>query len=872
MKRPPKILEWILERFLRYEDYETILGDFDEKYLSIIQSKGLLASYVWYIFQIITSIPKFIKGAIIWSSIMIKSYVKIAVRNLLRHKLFSFINVFSLAIGLAISILITLFVVEELSYDKFHEKRNNLYRVEQDQFQSSNSDPKHVTETPVPMASALMEKIPEIKYATRYRTVGRFILRYQDKHFPESGIRAVDSEFLEMFTFPFIEGNKSTALDDPYSIILTKNMAEKYFEDESPIGKTISVDSRFDVKVTGIIENVPSNSSMQFTMLVPYKLLETLGLIEGTWVSNDLTTFVQLHENMFIHAVNKKIDDLWLGKAQALINEQFPKYSEMFQKMRHPEFMLQPITKMRLYVGNSGNLNLLYIRIFSAIAFFILLIACVNFMNLSTAGSSVRSKEIGMRKVVGAVKSNIIKQFFTESITLSVLALLFSLIMLRLFIPVFNNLAQRNLSFNLVENFNSVIMIVVLTIFTGIVAGSYPALFLSKYSSAVILKGGGKSGSKSPFFRRILVVFQFTLFIIFIVCTFTVYDQVTYLRTRDPGFDREVLSYIRLRDSNRSQYPILKTELSKSSLITGITGTRQLPFNITADRGAIDWEGKETGEGEGGLKFNWNIVDYNFTETLGLEILRGKTFSDEYSGNYPSVFLVNEEVEKIMGAESAVGKRFKISGIEGTILGVIKNYNYRPLFFDIGPLVIHLSPEDINFIVLKISGDNITAAVEHINSVWKKIVPDEPIEFFFFEDTMRNMYLSQERLGNILKYISIIVAAIACLGLFGLALFTLEQRTKEIGIRKVLGSSIPEILGLVIKDFLIWILWAFVLASPLAYLAMKNWLNNFAYRINPGWEIFLFAGLIAFGITLFTISFQTIKAAFSNPVEALRYE
>jgi len=367
MKRPPKILEWILERFLRYEDYETILGDFDEKYLSIIQSKGLLASYVWYIFQIITSIPKFIKGAIIWSSIMIKSYVKIAVRNLLRHKLFSFINVFSLAIGLAISILITLFVVEELSYDKFHEKRNNLYRVEQDQFQSSNSDPKHVTETPVPMASALMEKIPEIKYATRYRTVGRFILRYQDKYFPESGIRAVDSEFLEMFTFPFIEGNKSTALDDPYSIILTKNMAEKYFEDESPIGKTISVDSKFDVKVTGIIENVPSNSSMQFTMLVPYKLLETLGLIEGTWVSNDLTTFVQLHENMFIHAVNKKIDDLWLGKAQALINEQFPKYSEMFQKMRHPEFMLQPITKMRLYVGNSGNLNLLYIRIFSAL-------------------------------------------------------------------------------------------------------------------------------------------------------------------------------------------------------------------------------------------------------------------------------------------------------------------------------------------------------------------------------------------------------------------------------------------------------------------------------------------------------------------------
>jgi len=493
-------------------------------------------------------------------------------------------------------------------------------------------------------------------------------------------------------------------------------------------------------------------------------------------------------------------------------------------------------------------------------------------MNLSTARSAVRAKEIGMRKVVGAMKSNIIRQFYTESITLSVLAFLLSLIIIQLFLPVFNNLTQKNLSFYSASNILSVIIVVLIIIFTGIVAGSYPALFLSAFKPAAVLKGSIKSGTKSPVFRRLLVIFQFTLFIVFIVSTITVYKQVTYLRSRDPGYNRELLSFIRSRDAARAQYSTLKNELLKSSYITGATGTRQLPFNTTANRGAIDWDGRETGEREERLKFNWNIVDFDFIETMDLEILRGNSFSQEYSGKSPSVFLVNEEVEKIMGVESAVGKRFKISGIEGTIIGVVKNFNYMSLLYEIGPLVLYSSPEDRNFLIIKVQKENISAALEYIDSVWKNVIGDEPLELFFFEDTMDNMYAGQERMGDIFKYVSILVAIIACLGLFGLTLFTLEQRTKEIGIRKVLGASIPGIFRLIIREFLVWILCAYVISIPIAYYAMKNWLDNFAYRINLSWQIFLLTGLIAFTITLITISFQTIKAANANPVEALRFE
>jgi len=871
MLRPPKVLELLLECFLRYEDSEAILGDFEEKYTNIISSQGKLAGYIWYIFQILISIPKFIKNSMIWSAIMLKNYIRIGVRIIKKHKLFSFINIFSLAIGIAGSILITLFVLDELSYDKFHKNVQHLYRVEQDQFQSNNTEPMRIVQTPIPMALALVEEIPEIKKSTRYFYAGRCLMRYKAKLFSEFGVRGVDPSFLEIFTFPLIIGDKQSALDDIYSVVLSEDMAKKYFEDKTPIGKIISLNNRYDVKVTGVIKNVPSNSSIQFDMLIPFELLKRLRRIEDSWTGNDIVTFVQTHENAAILAINEKISNLWFRKADATICEKYPQYSEMFHKMKRPEYMIQPITSIRLYQGNAGNNNLFYIRLFSVIAFFILLIACINFMNLSTARSAERAKEIGMRKVVGAVRNNIIKQFFSEAITLSVLAFLLSLVILQFFLPVFNNFTQKNLSLFSAVNFLAITIIILVTIFTGIVAGSYPALFLSKFKPAAVLKGNKKSGLKSTFFRRLLVIFQFTLFIIFMVCTITIYKQVIYLKNQDTGYNRESLSYIRLRDETRIKYPIIKNELLKNSNISNVTGTRQLPFSTTADRGGITWDGMEL-EGSENLKFNWNIVDLDFLETMGIKIVKGRSSSRKYSENLPSEFLVNEEVEKIMGVESAVGKKMTISGVEGTIIGVVKNFNYLSLNYKIGPLVLYLSSQDKNFLLLKIQKDNISSVVEYIESIWTQIVPDQPIELFFFEDTMNNVYVNEERMASILKSVCILVAVIACLGLFGLALFILEQRTKEIGIRKVLGSSMVGIFGLITKDFFKWISYAFIISIPISYLIMKDWLLNFAYRIDLDWSIFLLTGLIVFSITLITISFQTIKVALTNPINSLRYE
>lgn len=871
MKRPPKVLERLLECFLRYEDSEAILGDFEEKFTHIISTQGLLSGYVWYIFQILLSIPKFVKNSIIWSAIMLKNYIRIGLRIIKKHKLFSFINIFSLAIGIAGCILITLFVLDEYSFDKFHENVQHLHRVEQDQYQGNNSDPSHVTMTPIPMAPALIEEIPEIQYSARYFYAGRCLMRFKDKLFSEFGVRGVDSSFLEMFTFPFIIGDKQKALEDVYSVVLSENMAKKYFEDVNPIGKIISLNNRFDIKVTGVIKNVPLNSSIQFDMLIPFELLKRLRSIEDSWTGNDIVTFVQTYQNADVLAINEKISDLWYRKADATISEKYPQYSEMFHKMKRPDFMIQPITNIRLYQGNAGNNNLFYIRLFSVIAFFVLLIACINFMNLSTARSSERAKEIGMRKVVGAVRNNIIKQFFSEAITLSVLAFLLSLVLLQFFLTVFNNFTQKNLSLFSAANFLAIIIIVLITIFTGIVAGSYPALILSKFKPATVLKGNKKSGLKSTIFRRLLVIFQFTLFIIFMVCTITIYKQVIYLKNQDTGYNRESLSYIRLRDDTRAKYPILKNELLKNSHIINVTGTRQLPFNTSADRAGITWDGMDL-EGSENLKFNWNIVDSDFMETMGIKIVKGDSPKRKYSENLPSEFLINEEVEKIMGVESAVGKRMTIGGVEGTIIGVVKNYNYLPLNYEIGPLVMYLSLQDKNFLILKLQKDNISSVVEYVESVWTQIVPDQPLELFFFEDTMNNMYVNEERMASILKSVSILVAVIACLGLFGLALFILEQRTKEIGIRKVLGSSMAGIFGLIIKDFFIWISYAFIISIPISYLLMKDWLLNFAYRIDLDWSIFLLTGLMVFSITLITISFQTIKVALTNPINSIRYE
>ncbi len=861
--------KWMLKKVLRDED-NVRTGDFCEIYNDYYEEKGIFRARLFFLHYVLMTLPAFIMNFILWSLIMFKNYLKIAVRNVMKYKTFSFINIFNLAIGLAGCILISLFVIHEYSYDKFHENADKIYRIEQDQIQASKTVPFHVAVTAHPLAPAIKEEIPEIKFAARYAWAGRFIVKYKDKSFSEYSLRGVDPSFLEMFTFPFIEGDKSSALKNPNSIVISKEMAEKYFADESPMGKTLSLNKNNDAMVTGVFKNVPSNSSIRFDMLVPYKFLEINDLVRKNW-SNNMLTFVILHENSSILSVNKKISDLRYRRVEALIQENNPKNLERFRNSKRTEFELKPLTGIRLnsYFGydRSLNSNRYSIRLFSVVAFILLLTACINFMNLSTARSTLRAKEIGMRKVVGALRINIIKQFFTESVVFSVFSLVIALLLVQLFIPKFNTLARTNLSFDLSANLNFLIIISLITIAAGMAAGSYPAFFLASFKPVSTLKGTVKKGAGAPFFRNLLVIFQFVVFAVFLVGTITVNKQLAHLKSGDTGFDRDQFAYIRLRGETRNIYSSLKNELIKGSQILGVTGSGQLPFSNYADNTYSEWEGKET---EDKIVFGMNWIQHDFLKTMGIEVIKGEDFFKKYRGSSDRFILINEEAEKVMNVGSAVGKRLGRADRANTIIGVVKNYNYKSLDERIGPHVLYLMQNPPDYAIIKIQKDNVTSTVKFIESVWEKLVPYEPFEFRFFSESMESMYVSQERLGDIFKYFSILVAIIASLGLFGLTLFTLERRTREIGIRKVLGLSVPGVVWILIKELIVRVVFATIISVPVSYYLMSKWLEDYAYRIDVSWGIFTFAGIIALAVTLMTVFYQSIKAAKANPVDSLR--
>ncbi|MFC1725631.1 ABC transporter permease [candidate division KSB1 bacterium] len=870
--KPPVFAEKLFVLFTRYKkeyDYKEALREiYDINY----KKKGRLVSGFWYWRQVLYAIPQFYINQFFWSMIMFKNYFKITIRNVLKYKTFSFINIFNLAIGIAGCILISLFVLHEYSYDGFHENADDIYRIEQDQIQASKTVPFHVTVTSHLMAPAIKEEIPDIKNAVRLASWGRFLVKYGENTFSEFGVRGVDPFFLEMFSFPFIEGAKTSALESPNSIVLSKDIADKYFGKESPLGKTLTLNKKIDVIVTGVFENVPSNSSLSFDMLVPYKLLEINNMVMKSW-TNNLYTFVTLNENASIPDVNEKMSALRHRKYESEIKEKYPQYLERFQNSPRAEFMLKPLKGIHLnsHFGydRSLNSNRYLIRLFSAISFIILLVACINFMNLSTARSTLRGKEIGMRKVVGAQRGNIIRQFFTESIIFSVFSLLTALILVQFFIPKFNTLAGRDLSLNFGTNLEFFALIVLITVLSGLAAGSYPALVLSSFKPVSILKNIKMSGSGALSLRKILVIFQFTVFSVFLASTITVYKQLVHLRTADTGIDKDRFAFIRLRGETKNMYPILKNELLQGTLILGVTGSINLPYSSYSDGTRSEWEGKGTDEK---IVFGMNFIHHDFIKTLGLKIVSGEDYYIKYKGLNKKVVIINETAEKVMNVGSAVGKTIGSLDNKRTIIGVVKDYNFHSLTRQIWPQMLFLNDEPPDNAIIKFQPDEAPSALAFIESTWKKVVPDEPFEFGFFREDMESMYASQERMGDIFKYFSILIAVIASLGLFGLTLFSLERRTKEIGIRKVLGSSISGVIWLLIKDLVVWIVLACIISVPVSYYLMSKWLEDFAYRIDLSWDIFALGGIIALAVTSLTVLSQTIKASRANPTDSLRYE
>lgn len=790
---------------------------------------------------------------------MFRNYLKFAFRNLKRHKIYSFINIFGLAVGMACAILILLWIQDELSYDRFHENADDIYRVvETWQYSSGEIDYNRVT--PGPLAPVLKADYPEIIHSTRFfGGFEKWQLTNDKKSYLSPG-GAVDSAFFSIFTFPFVKGNPKTAFSKPHSIVMTEDLAKKIFGDDDPLGETIQLEYR-TFEITGIIENIPRNSHIRFDFLIPCEIFSSL---EEDWTSNNCYTYVLLQKNWSHKELSEKI--------AGVIKKHSPTSIETLY--------LQPLNQIHLFSLEGGGL-ITYLYIFSAMAFFILLIACINFMNLSTARSAKRFKEVGIKKVVGSSRMQLIKQFLSESILLSFVAFACSVVLVELLLPVINSLLGIQLKMH--YSGGLFLSLIGIAIITGIISGSYPAFFLSSFNPVTVLKGhlsltsfkqwrtrkdsGGFSRSST--LRRILVVTQFSLSIIFIVCAMVVYSQLNFIKKRDLGFNKEQIVHLRMRGEFKQKYEAIKNELLKNSNILSVTATDRTPVMWSNSTDDVNWDGKRADEKIG---MGVRMVDYDYIKTFQMEMAQGRFFSKEFLTDATEGFIVNESAVKAMGMKSPIGKRFSLWNRHGKIIGVIKDFHTESLHQEIEPFVLLIWPDWYGRMSIKLKSDNVSSALGFLENKIKEFVPDYPFEYQFLDEEIDNLYKTEQLTGKIIIYITLLAILISCLGLFGLASFTAEQRTKEIGIRKVLGASVSGIVVLLSREFTKWVAIASIIAWPIAYFVMYKWLQNFVYRASISWWTFLLAGVVALAIALLTVSYQSIKAALANPVDSLRYE
>jgi predicted permease len=794
---------------------------------------------------------------------LFKNYLKIALRNIKRYKGYSFINIAGLAVGMACCILILLWVRDELSFDRFHHNIDNIYRVIRQEQDTAEAGKDALT--PPPLAAALKEKFPGITHVSRFGSWGRWLLSSGEKNFYETRYKCADPDFFEMYNFPFIKGNPKNALINTYSVVLTEKMAEKYFGSEDPIGKTLNINKKFDVIVTGVIKNVPGNSTLIFDFIFPFRLLvgkELLGEKTGeNWGFNSFNTFVMLNQSSSAKELAAKIAGI------------FKKHNQEDTDLA----LLQPFKDIHLYSNIQFDLDsvgdIKYVTIFSLLALFVLIIACINFMNLTTAKSAKRAKEVGLRKVIGAKRPQLIRQFFGESMLMSCFAFLLALILVELMLPLFNNLSAKNLSLPHPGNISIYLGFVIITLITGILAGSYPALLLSAFQPVKTLKGASHVNvigkNRTPLFRKILVVTQFTLSIGLIVGTTVIYTQLRFMRDKDLGINKEQIVYIPMAESVTNKYESIKKEFLRNPDVVNVSASLALPTDIGNSPGSPEWEGKDPNNN---MQIKADFVDYDYIETFQIKMAQGRSFSKEFPTDTEAAYIVNEEAVRRMGLESPVGKQFSFWDRKGKIIGVMKDFHFRPMHHQIQPLVFKIFPDWFRVIYVRIKPGDIPVTLANLKKTWSEVNPGYPFEYRFLDEQFHRLYLAEERMGTLTKYFTVLGILIACLGLFGLASFMAEQRTKEIGIRKALGASVSNIILLLSREFTKLVLVATIIAWPIAYFTMNHWLQNFAYRVGIGWWVFVFSAGLTIIIAFLTVSYQSIKAATANPVEALKYE
>jgi putative ABC transport system permease protein len=792
---------------------------------------------------------------------MLKNYLKIAIRNLLKHKAYSFINLAGLAIGIACCVLIMLYVREELSYDRFHENAGRTYRVANEgQF---GSETWKGARTSHPLAPALVQEFPEVQQAVRFYRLYKPLVQVGEKKFVEPRFFYADSSVFEVFTFPLITGDPQTALTRPYSLVLSQAMAEKYFGGGDPVGQILSVAKLGDFQITGVLKNIPANSHLAFDFLASYATLHAQKNPNlESWDTIVTSTYILLPE----------------GYDHRTLEAKLPALVTKYQNQSHGatlRLFLNPIVDLHLRsefsgeLGERGSMATLYILAMGAV--FILLIACINFMNLATARSLQRAREVGVRKVIGAHRLQLIRQFLSEAILLSLGALALALPLVELLLPAFNQLVGKNLDIDFVANLSTVGVLAALGLLVGIISGSYPAFALSSFKPVAVLKGQTKSRPAGARIRQGLVVAQFAISIIFIVSTIIVGSQLEFFRDTKLGFNKEQVVVLPIQDrSVSSRFEAIKQELRQNPNILSVAATSQLPG---AGEGNYYYNVEGISEG---LTLPTYFVDHDFIPALDIELAAGRNFYASFTADAAGAFMINETAAKQFGWDDPLGKTIDWdSGTKkGVVIGVVKDFHTASLHEKIEPLIIQIFPEPmyIGYLVARLAPHDISATLASIKEKWQAFEPQYPLQYSFLDEDFDRLYRNEERLAQIFRYSSTLAILIACLGLLGLAAFAAEQRTKEIGVRKVLGATVAQIVLLLSRDFAKLVGLAFVVAAPVAYFAMNRWLQNFAYRAEISLGAFLLAGLAALGLACLTVSWQAIKAALANPVEALRYE
>jgi putative ABC transport system permease protein len=786
---------------------------------------------------------------------MLKNFFKVAFRNLWKNRGFSLINITGLAIGMASAMLLLLWIYDEVSYDQFHEKKERIYeawnRAEfSGEMHSWNTTPKILART-------LEHDFPEVEKAVRVNWPSNLLFTVGEKRIMVQG-NMVDSSFMEMFSFPLVSGNPHTALNDMHSVIVTEKLSKKLFGNENPMGKMVKIDNKETFRVTGLVKDPPGNTRFQFEFLLPWSYLHHIGEDDENWGNNSTRTYVLLKPNASLTSAQNKLKTL-KGK-----------YEKDEAKW---EMFLYPMKRWRLYsrfngaVEDGGRIE--FVKLSSIIAVFILLIACINFMNLNTARSEKRAKEVGIRKVVGARKSGLISQFLGESILLSFFAALLAIGLVELSLPVFNQVTDKKM----VVRFDSIGLwglIMGFIFITGLLAGSYPAFFLSSFQPVKVLKGGFKKVNALVTPRKVLVVLQFSFAIILIICTIIVQQQINHAQDRESGYDKNNLIYHFLTGDVEKNYMLIKNELISSGAASSVTKTSAPLTQAWSDSWGFEWQGKDPNDK---TDFDRYSADDNFLKTTGLQLVRGRDMDLNKYITDSTAMILNESALKVMKFKEPIGQLVKDGDAQFHIIGVVKDFILRSPYEPTHPMIIEGGKGWFNVIHIKLSNLQPTAkSLQQAESIFKKYNPEYPFEYHFVDEEYAKKFQDEKRTAVLAGFFSGLTIFISCLGLFGLATYMAEARIKEIGVRKVLGASVAGITFLISRDFLRLVLIAFLIAAPIAWWSMETWLKNYPYRVNIHWWVFALAGGSSFFIALVTISYQAIRAAISNPINSLRSE